>query len=97
MLKWKALCTVRSVAAIQLRNCLITNERIIHTTSPSNTFWEREKGSGYKGKSQLPFKSKKEQILEGLKELKSEISLWKDEMRDKIECDPLFAFRPGRI
>lgn len=36
-------------------------------------------------------------IIEGLKDLKSEIKLWKEEMREKFEDDPILAFRPGEI
>lgn len=70
-----------------------TSTAFFHTTSVCRTFWEREKKSGYK--TSLPEPSKKQMILDGLKELKSEIHLWKEEMKEKFESDPLLVFRPG--
>lgn len=67
----------------------------IHTTAVNSTFWEREKKSGYGKKySVIPTKS---MILDGLKELKSEIQLWRDEVQEKFESDPILVFRPGEI
>jgi hypothetical protein len=34
-------------------------------------------------------------IREGLKELKGEIKLWKDEVKDHLKDDPILAYRPG--
>lgn len=65
----------------------------VHTTPACLTFWEREKKSGYK--TALPLPSKKNLILDGLKELKHEINMWKDEMKEKLESDPILVFRPG--
>lgn len=65
----------------------------IHTTPVCSTFWEREKKSGYK--TALPEPNKKQMIMDGLKELKEEISLWKDEMKEKLESDPIVVFRAG--
>lgn len=65
----------------------------IHTTSILNTFWERERKGGYD--KNLTKTSQKKLILDGLKELKQEIGLWKDEVKEKIESDPILVFRPG--
>lgn len=78
--------------------CKATNFNIspcsyIHTTAVCKTFWEREKKSGYK--TELPEPSKKKMILDGLKELKAEIQLWSEEMKEKLESDPILVFRPG--
>lgn len=70
-----------------------TTAAFLHTTPVCHTFWEREKKSGYK--TALPEPSKKQMIMDGLKELKSEINLWKEEMKEKFESDPLLVFRPG--
>lgn len=68
--------------------------RAIHTTPVNTTFYEKEKKSGY-GKKYPMFS--KQMILDGFKELKNEISLWKDEMQEKFESDPLMIARPGEI
>lgn len=65
----------------------------VHTTAVRSTFWEREKKSGYKTK--LPEPSKKQLIIDGLRELKDEIKLWRQEVKEKLESDPILVFRPG--
>lgn len=78
-----------------IKNVNLRAFRKIHTTAVNTTFWEREKKSGY-GKK-YPAIPNKVMILEGLKELKSEIQLWTEEMKEKFEDDPLIAYRPGEI
>lgn len=39
----------------------------------------------------------KQMILDGFKELRNEISLWKDEMQEKFESDPIMIARPGEV
>lgn len=83
-----------SSCAIRASNINNALQRI-HTTAVNSTFWEREKKSGYGKKyAVIPTKS---MILDGLKELKSEIQLWRDEMTEKFESDPILVFRPGEI
>lgn len=65
----------------------------VHTTPVCKTFWEREKKSGYK--TALPQPSKKKMILDGLRELKEEIHMWSEEMKEKLESDPILVYRPG--
>ncbi|CAO1441096.1 unnamed protein product [Diamesa hyperborea] len=36
-------------------------------------------------------------IIDGLQELKQEIALWKEEIKEKFESDPILVFRPGEI
>ncbi|CAD6994449.1 unnamed protein product [Ceratitis capitata] len=74
--------------SVALANC-------IHTTAIRSTFWEKEKKSGYNTKITLP--SRKELIVEGLRELKEEIKLWKEEMKEKLESDPILVYRPGEV
>jgi NADH dehydrogenase [ubiquinone] 1 alpha subcomplex assembly factor 1 len=69
--------------------------RSIHTTTVNSTFWEREKKSGY-GKK-YPAIPTKSMILDGLKELKSEIQMWREEVKEKFESDPILVFRPGEV
>lgn len=81
----------------QLNKCLSkvpqTLCKCIHTTSTLTTFWERDVKSGYGEKGEKL--STTEMIREGLKELKGEIKLWKEEMKETFEFDPVMVFRPG--
>lgn len=36
-------------------------------------------------------------ILEGLKDLKDEIIMWKEEVKEKLETDPILIYRPNEI
>jgi hypothetical protein len=67
----------------------------IHTTAVNSTFWEREKKSGY-GKK-YPSIPTKAMVLDGLQELKSEIKMWRDEVQEKFEADPIMVFRAGEV
>lgn len=78
-----------------LRNTTANCLRTIYTTAVNETFWEREKKSGYAKK--LPILPSKAMILDGLKELKSEIKLWTEEVKEKFDSDPIMVFRPGEI
>lgn len=65
--------------------------RGISLTSVQHLFWERDPKGGYGSKKKH---NNKELIREGLKELRQELSKWKDEVREKFECDPILV-RPG--
>lgn len=78
-----------------IRNVSARSTQSIHTTVVNTTFWEREKKSGYAKK--YPLVPTKAMILEGLQELKKEIILWKDEVKEKLEGDPICVFRPGEV
>lgn len=68
--------------------------RSLHTSSISSTFWEPDKKSGY---SKPVFPSRKKLIVDGLRELKSEIALWKEEMTERLRMDPIVVYRPGEV
>lgn len=72
---------------------LTTYLKNIHTTSVLLLFWERDEKGGYRNDRKVI--SKTELIREGLKELKSEIALWSQEMKDRLENDPVLIYRPG--
>jgi NADH dehydrogenase [ubiquinone] 1 alpha subcomplex assembly factor 1 len=36
-------------------------------------------------------------VLEGLQDLKEEIKLWKEEVKEKLDSDPVVVFRPNEI
>lgn len=56
-------------------------------------FWEPDRKGGYN--KDAPRVSRKQLILEGLRDLKQEISIWRDEVQEKLESDPVLVFRPG--
>lgn len=68
---------------------------MIHTTPVNKDFWEREKRAGYTKK--FPIIPNKALIVEGLKELKKEIKLWTEEVKEKFEGDPILVYRPGEV
>lgn len=57
-------------------------------------FWEKDRKGGY---NTSPGKkvSRKQLILDGLKELKEEFALFNQEWKEKLASDPLVVFRPG--
>lgn len=70
--------------------------RYIHKTKVINAlFYEKDPKSGYKTKD--PNISRIDNIRHGLKELKHEIALWKDEWKERLEMDPTIIYRPGEI
>lgn len=77
-----------------LKSCLFS--RNIHTSAIRATFWERDKKGGYN--RDLPRKFwKKDVILSGLEELKGEIKLWKNEVKERLRSDPILVHRPGEV
>ena len=85
----------RSSAYVTRTSCASNALRNIHTTAVKSTFWEREKKSGY-GKK-YPTIPTKQMILDGLTEMKNEIQMWREEVKEKFESDPILVFRPGEI
>lgn len=76
---------------VVLRHVGLSHLRRIHTTAVNATFWEREKRAGYAKEYPITKKS----ILQGLQELRGEINMWADEMKEKLESDPILVYRPG--
>lgn len=72
---------------------ILQNAHPIHTTPNLQLFWERHRKGGYN--KNVKRVSQKELILEGFKQLKKEIILWKQEVQEKLESDPVVIFRPG--
>ncbi|KAI4468463.1 complex i intermediate-associated protein 30 [Holotrichia oblita] len=70
-----------------------TKRNNFHTTSILSLFWEKDEKSGYKD-NRKEF-SKRDLIREGLKELKTEIALWSQEVKERFEDDPVLIYRPG--
>lgn len=84
----------RLLADRVMRSCLCS--RSIHTTPVRTTFWERDKKGGYNRDLPRDF-WKKDVLLAGLKELKGEIKLWKEEVTEKLRSDPVVIHRPGEV
>uniref|UniRef100_A0A1B6C9Z5 NADH:ubiquinone oxidoreductase intermediate-associated protein 30 domain-containing protein n=2 Tax=Clastoptera arizonana TaxID=38151 RepID=A0A1B6C9Z5_9HEMI len=71
------------------------NYLFLHTTNARLTFWERDPKGGYNKEKPKP--STKQLIRDGLGQIKKEIQLWKDEIIEKYEADPLLVLNPGEI
>lgn len=73
---------------------LCNNEaKQFRTSAVLEALWESDEKGGYKDKRPKP--STKQLIRDGFKELKHEIALWKAEVKEKLECDPILFYRPG--
>lgn len=68
--------------------------RKIHTSRASYEFHEYDKRSGYDTGFEIA-DTRLERIRLGLKQLKKEIQLWKDEIKEYVECDPIYEYRAG--
>lgn len=80
------------------RCLLITNvlpscifRRSLSTSPQLNLFWEREPKSGYGKKHKFD----KKMVVDGFKELKTEFRMFKKELIELWESDPVMAFQPG--
>lgn len=75
----------------------ITSQKRCFRTSAclKEYFWEKDDKGGYDTKiPPLPFRQR---MRHGLVELKKEIALWKSEVKEKFEGDPLLVYRPGEV
>ncbi|KXJ68462.1 complex I intermediate-associated protein 30, mitochondrial [Aedes albopictus] len=62
----------------------------------NNLFWEKDRKGGYDTKGSGGKKvSRKQLIVDGLKELREEFALFNQEWKEKLASDPLVVFRPG--
>ena len=85
---------LRQLSELSSSCCCHQQNRGFHTTLVQTTFWERDKKGGYNRHLKLP--SKKQMILDGFKELKGEIRMWREEMKETLASDPILVFRPGK-
>lgn len=67
-------------------------EPSIQLTQKRLLFWEKDRKGGYETKIKVPTL---EHIKLGFKELKYELDLLKEEIRQTIVTDPLLVARPG--
>lgn len=49
---------------------------------------------GYGGEDK---RSTKDQIVDGFKQLKDEIKMWKDEWKERLQNDPVMIYPPGQF
>lgn len=68
--------------------------RQIHTTRATHEFHEYDKRSGYDTGLEIA-DTNTEKIRLGFKQLKKEIKLWKQEMKELLEFDPILDYRAG--
>lgn len=80
--------TVLSERRTQPSNCAIQFKQ-----NRNIQVFVKDKKGGYRTGKDV---STKEHILDGLKELKKEIVLWKDEIKQQLTEDPLMVYRPGK-
>lgn len=78
-----------------LSNIFSCQKRSFKTTPALQLFFESDPKGGYKTKRELP--PFKHRIQDGFKELKHEIALWKNEVKEHFDWDPLLDFRPGEV
>lgn len=70
-------------------------KRRFQTSTCLNYFWEKDTKGGYD--TAIPPLPYKERMKHGWKELKNEISLWSQEVKEHLESDPLLTYRPGEV
>lgn len=70
--------------------------RQIFTSPVQYLFYEKSKKGNY-DKHTADKIPKKQLVLDGLKLLKEEIKLWKEEAVEKLKMDPIMIYRPGEI
>jgi hypothetical protein len=84
----RLFCNLWSLKAVTFG----TASYLIHTTQ-AILFWERDHKGGYL--RDRPKHATTDLIRDGLKELRGEIKLWKDEMKEHFDADPILAYRQG--
>lgn len=95
-----ALCkkiSVHNLVQTQ-RLCAIYNKTLLKISAPANKltqrclFWEKERKGGYDTREKV---SPIQHIKHGFQELKCEIKLWTQEVKETLKADPLLIARPG--
>lgn len=88
---------ISSVRALLLKpsfkHSCSNNLKYLRTSAVLELFYEPDEKGGYKDKRPKP--STKQLIRDGFKELKHEIALWTDEVKEKFDCNPFILYRPG--
>lgn len=76
------------------RSWNMSSKKNISTSCVLNEFHEYDKRSGYDTGFEIA-NTRLERIRLSLKQLKKEINLWKSEIKEVLECDPIFEYRAG--
>lgn len=78
-----------------LKNCIPPNHRLIpNSDRRSIQIWVPDKKGGYKTQKDL---SNKQHLIDGFKQLKTEVKLWQAEVKEHFLNDPILICRPGNI
>lgn len=92
------LCTVDAFTQRQSMNCfgldIKSKVRLLKIYFLSKTYLVLNKGYEKKDATLIPTKK---DIIDGLKQLKIEIKVWQEEMKEKFEDDPVVIFRPNEV
>lgn len=83
-----------SIDSVKTRTLSTSITKSIHTSCAMHEFHEYDKRSGYNTNLEIA-DTRIERIRLGLKQLKKEIKLWKEEMKELIEADPILDYRAG--
>lgn len=70
--------------------------KTFNTTAVNNLFYEKSRKGEYEQHSATKI-SKKQHILNGLRQLKSEIQLWQEEVKEHLRMDPILIYRPDEV
>ncbi len=82
------------------KRCLHSSSLVLSSAGNNHTggqFWERSlRGKYDQSKSKITLPPRSQRIREGLKELKKEIQIWKNEVVDAVQLDPVLTLpAPG--
>lgn len=89
---WKNI----GIDSVKIRPWILQSSRKIHSSRASHEFHENDKRSGYNTGLEIA-DTPVERIRLGIKQLKKEIKLWKEEVKEAFECDPILDYRAGII
>lgn len=92
LLKLRTICTQQSSCCYETP----AQSRCLYTTPVNHLFFEKSKKDNY-DRFTAEKTSKKKLILDGLKQLKEEIKMWQNEVKERILMDPVLLYRPGEV
>lgn len=70
--------------------------KTFNTTAVNHLFYEKSRKGDYDQHSATKV-SKKQHILNGLRQLKNEVKLWQEEVKEHLKMDPILIYRPGEV
>lgn len=78
----------------QVTTQLLSNEKFSPGLRYSNTIWVPDKKDGYRTQKEV---STKQHIIDGFKQLKNEVEVWRNEVKEHLLSDPVLIFRAGEV